>query len=173
MAENFTEIIELITSERFPIREKTRVLILMIDDLTPDEEFCAWLAELNVPVILAVKTRASADLIYAAHLCVAAFDATVGDFPAAEALRRGLINKVSASNKSLETEALALAERIAALAPLAIRADLRAVTQGFELPLGDALRLEMNLFTQLFATNDMREGTRAFLEKRKPRFTGE
>jgi enoyl-CoA hydratase/carnithine racemase len=90
---------------------------------------------------------------------------------AEEALRIGLINRISAE-EGLLTEAVSLAKEISNLAPLAIRACLNAVTRGLELPLADGLALETQLFSSLFATNDMREGTRAFLEKRRPVFTG-
>lgn len=90
---------------------------------------------------------------------------------AADALRLGLVNKV-VEPKDLLTEAKALAAEICELAPLAVRACLRAVVEGQELPLKEGLALETKLFAELFATEDMREGTRAFLEKRKPRFQG-
>ena len=72
----------------------------------------------------------------------------------------------------LLTEAESLAREISNLAPLAIRACLEAVTRGIELPLAEGLALEAQLFSSLFATNDAREGTRAFLEKRPPVFKG-
>ena len=48
----------------------------------------------------------------------------------------------------------------------------RAIHDGAALPLGAALKLEAKLFGAMFATADVREGTAAFLEKRKPAFTG-
>jgi len=90
---------------------------------------------------------------------------------AEEALEMGLVNRVVEPERLL-TEALSLANEIARLAPLAIRACLKAVTRGLELPLEEGLKLERELFSQLFATEDMREGTRAFLEKREPTFKG-
>jgi enoyl-CoA hydratase len=90
---------------------------------------------------------------------------------AEEALQIGLINRVVAGGELL-AEAEALAVEIARLAPLAIRACLKAVTRGADLPLAEGLALEAKLFAALFATEDMREGTRAFLEKRAPVFNG-
>ncbi|MBV9960314.1 MAG: enoyl-CoA hydratase/isomerase family protein [Acidobacteria bacterium] len=90
---------------------------------------------------------------------------------APEALRFGLVNRITEGARLLD-EALALAREIAMLAPLAIRACLAAVTRGLSLPLDEGLALEAELFSQLFATADVREGTRAFLEKRAPVFRG-
>jgi enoyl-CoA hydratase len=89
-----------------------------------------------------------------------------------EALRIGLVNRVVASNDLL-SEAETLAREIASLAPLAIRACLEAVTRGLSMPLEKGLELEAELFSRLFATDDRREGTRAFLEKRAPKFMGQ
>ena len=90
-----------------------------------------------------------------------------------EAQRLGLVNRVVAPELLLaEAEALARAI-IETSAPLAVRACLEAVTRGARLPLDEALELEAELFARLFATEDVREGTRAFLEKRKPRFKGQ
>lgn len=89
-----------------------------------------------------------------------------------EALRIGLVNRITPALGFLE-EAQRLADEIAKLAPLAIRACLQAVTKGTELPLSEGLAMEAQLFASLFATSDMREGTRAFLEKRPPVFKGE
>jgi enoyl-CoA hydratase len=89
-----------------------------------------------------------------------------------EALRLGLVNRVTAPDKLL-AEAESLARTISdTAAPLAVRACLEAVTRGSRLPFDEALKLEAELFSRLFATEDVREGTRAFLEKRKPHFKG-
>lgn len=88
-----------------------------------------------------------------------------------EARRFGLINEI-AESELLLNRAEDLAMQIAQLAPLAIRACLQAVTKGLELPLKEGLALETELFAKLFASRDMREGTRAFLEKRRPVFNG-
>jgi enoyl-CoA hydratase len=90
---------------------------------------------------------------------------------AEEALRAGLVNRIAQPGE-LQSETEKLAREIATLAPLAIRACLVAVTRGQDLPLAEGLALEADLFSRLFATSDMREGTRAFLEKRAPVFKG-
>jgi enoyl-CoA hydratase len=95
------------------------------------------------------------------------------ELSAEEALRLGLVNRVVEPAR-LTPEAEALAQAIADhAAPLAARACLHAVTRGARLPLDQALRLEAELFAELFASEDVREGTRAFLEKRKPAFKGQ
>lgn len=91
---------------------------------------------------------------------------------AEEAQRLGLVNRVVAPER-LDVEAEALAQSVIDhAAPLAARACLQAVTRGARLPLDEALRLEAELFAGLFASADVREGTRAFLEKRRPDFKG-
>ncbi|HEV7473060.1 MAG TPA: enoyl-CoA hydratase/isomerase family protein [Pyrinomonadaceae bacterium] len=90
---------------------------------------------------------------------------------AEEALGFGLINHIALAGELIE-QAEALALEIAALAPLAIRACLEAVVRGNELPIEEGLALETKLFASLFATDDVREGTSAFLEKRTPVFKG-
>jgi enoyl-CoA hydratase len=90
---------------------------------------------------------------------------------AAEALGVGLVNRVVPAGELLN-EAQALAREIAQLAPLAIRACLEAVIRGTQLPLEEGMALEAKLFAGLFATEDVREGTSAFLEKRSPVFKG-
>ena len=91
---------------------------------------------------------------------------------ATDAERLGLVNRV-VDVASLLTEAKSIAQDISGLAPLAIRACLESVRVGLELPLDEGLAVEARLFAGLFETADMREGTRAFLEKRKPVFRGE
>lgn len=91
--------------------------------------------------------------------------------PAAEALEFGLVNSVVPVPELFE-QAQALAQQISQLAPLAIRACLEAVTRGSQLALDEGLALEAKLFARLFATEDVREGTAAFLEKRAPVFKG-
>lgn len=93
------------------------------------------------------------------------------ELSAADAERLGLINRTVEAS-SLMAEATQLANDIAKLAPLAIRACLESVRRGSELPLEEGLAVEAELFARLFETDDMREGTRAFLEKRAPVFQG-
>jgi len=88
-----------------------------------------------------------------------------------EALRIGLVNRVVPA-ASLQSEARAIASELAAKAPVAIRYILEAVNRGLEAPADTAQLLEAILFGLIASTSDMREGTRAFLEKRKPTFTG-
>jgi enoyl-CoA hydratase len=94
-----------------------------------------------------------------------------GMIDAAEAYRIGLVNRVVPADKLL-AEAETLLRTILENGPLAIRACLEAVDAGLETSLDQALLLEANYFGLLSATEDMREGTKAFLEKRKPLFKG-
>jgi enoyl-CoA hydratase len=91
--------------------------------------------------------------------------------PAAEALGIGLVERVVPATEVLPT-ALDLARTLAAKAPVALRYAKEAVVKGLELPLADGLRLEGDLSTLLRTTEDRVEGARAFLEKRRPRWTG-
>ena len=90
---------------------------------------------------------------------------------AEEALRIGLVNRVVPAAELL-TEARALAQTLAAKAPIAVRYILEAVAGGLEMSFADAQDYEATLFGLIATTDDMREGTRAFLEKRKPTFQG-
>jgi enoyl-CoA hydratase len=89
---------------------------------------------------------------------------------AAEALRIGLVQKVVPPEELL-SEAKRVASLIAARAPLSITACKRAVNGGAHLSIDDALELEAGEFGALIETHDFREGTSAFLEKRKPAWT--
>ncbi len=91
--------------------------------------------------------------------------------PAAEALRLGLVERV-VPVAELMPAALDLAGTIAGKAPVALRYAKEAVVGGLALPLADGLRLENDLATLLRTTEDRVEGARAFVEKRKPNWSG-
>ena len=90
---------------------------------------------------------------------------------AEEALQAGLVSRVVPPDQLLPT-CRKLASRIAAQAPLAVRYCFEAVNRGYDLPLRSGLALETALFALASGTEDMKEGTRAFMEKRKARFKG-
>lgn len=90
---------------------------------------------------------------------------------AAEAYRIGLVNKVVPASE-LMGAAHEMMKTILANAPLAVALCIEAVDRGLEMSLDEGLILEANHFAILAATDDMREGTKAFLEKRAPAFRG-
>jgi len=90
---------------------------------------------------------------------------------AAEALRIGLVQRVVPFDE-LQAEAQRIAGLIASKAPLAVGAAKRAVAAAGSLSLDDGLALEAQLFGRAVMTDDFREGSKAFLEKRKPDFRG-
>jgi len=91
--------------------------------------------------------------------------------PADEAQRIGLINRVVPDGTAL-AEARRVAERIAANAPLSVRAIKRSVQETEGKPEEEALRIEMEIGSPVFRSEDAREGTRAFAEKRQPDYSG-
>jgi enoyl-CoA hydratase len=86
-----------------------------------------------------------------------------------EALRIGLCEEVAAPDALLE-RARELLETILANGPRAIAASLAAIRDGLSLPLDAALEVEARAFSALCGSDEMREGTTAFLEKREPKF---
>ena len=88
-----------------------------------------------------------------------------------EALRIGLVHRVVPA-ADLMTEARRLAAQLAQQAPVAMRFIINAVSKGFEMSFAEACQYEATLFGLVASTDDMREGTAAFLEKRKPVFKG-
>ncbi len=90
---------------------------------------------------------------------------------AQEAYRIGLVNKVIPQSELL-SESEKLLQTILSKGPYAISMIIEAVNEGLDKKLDAALNHEANLFGQTCATEDMHEGTTAFLEKRKPDFTG-
>jgi len=90
---------------------------------------------------------------------------------AEEALRIGLVNHIY-EPVELISAAEAMAKKIIANGPLAVKFTMEAIERGVEMPLEEGLFLEATLFGVACATEDMREGTKAFLEKRPPAFKG-
>jgi enoyl-CoA hydratase/carnithine racemase len=91
---------------------------------------------------------------------------------AVEALAMGLIAALSPPQRLLP-DALALAERVARNAPIALRQAKRAIDGALALPLDEGLTLEHQLYQACLGTRDRQEALRAFAEKRHPQFTGE
>ena len=90
---------------------------------------------------------------------------------AEQALSFGLVMKVVPKERLME-EANAFAAKLAALPRLALQASKASINKGLEIDLASGLELEARNFGTLATTHDLQEGTRAFLEKRKPSFTG-
>ncbi len=90
---------------------------------------------------------------------------------AQEMAAHGLVNRVVQRGEHL-TEALKLAKTVAAQAPIAVRLAKEAVKAAYETSLEEGLEIERKNFYLLFATEDMREGMQAFIEKRKAEFKG-
>jgi enoyl-CoA hydratase len=90
---------------------------------------------------------------------------------AQEAWSLGLVTRVCPAAGLME-ETLAFARELASKAPVAVRYAMHAISHGLEMPRAQGFELEATLFGLMAATADMKEGTRAFLEKRKPAFRG-
>lgn len=83
----------------------------------------------------------------------------------------GIVNRVVPAAE-LEAQTMAIAQQLAGAAPLALRGTLDCVNYGGECGIEEGLEYEAAQFGLMFSTQDMREGTAAFLERRKPAFTG-
>ena len=92
-------------------------------------------------------------------------------FGAAEAFSMGVISEIAPTGQAL-TRALEIAREIAAMPPISVMQIKEIVNAGLNAPLDTALMLERKAFQLQFATGDQKEGMRAFLEKRKPKFEG-
>ena len=90
---------------------------------------------------------------------------------AVEALEFGLVNRVVEVERYLD-EAIKLAEEVAGRAPLAVQAAKKMINEAYEVALTDGLSDERREFYNLFATEDQKEGMRAFIEKRPPQWKG-
>jgi enoyl-CoA hydratase len=90
---------------------------------------------------------------------------------AQRAFALGVVNRVVAADR-LDEEVAAIADQLAASAPIALAGILDAVLTGGECALDQGLDYEAQTFATCFATEDMREGTKAFLERRKASFSG-
>lgn len=90
---------------------------------------------------------------------------------AARARELGIVNRVVPADE-LEAQTMAVAQQLASAAPLALRGTLDCVNHGGECAIEEGLEYEAAQFGLMFSTQDMREGTSAFLERRKPTFAG-
>ncbi len=93
-------------------------------------------------------------------------------FNAAEAQQWGLVNSVYPSNEALQQAVIAVAQSIAANAPLAVRQARQSIHRGLQMSLSDAMAFEVEAYNRLVSTADRQEGVLAFNEKRSPEFTG-
>ena len=90
---------------------------------------------------------------------------------AREALSAGLVSRV-VPKENFYDEALRIAQELAKKPPLALRLAKESVLKAHEMSLSDGLEYERKLFYMLFATEDQKEGMKAFIEKRRPEFKG-
>jgi enoyl-CoA hydratase len=90
---------------------------------------------------------------------------------AAEAERANLVARV-VPLASLMDEAMKMAETIASMSLPSVMIAKEAILRSFEVPLAEGIRFERRVFHSLFATEDQKEGMKAFVEKRKPDFKG-
>ena len=95
---------------------------------------------------------------------------TAEKFPVQRALELGLINEIVEEEELLD-KAYSWAHRITANAPLAVQATKESVMRGLALPLKEAYRLEAELSKRVFQTEDAKEGPKAFVEKRAPKWS--
>ncbi|GMO56804.1 MAG: enoyl-CoA hydratase-related protein [Treponemataceae bacterium] len=92
---------------------------------------------------------------------------TTNKIKASEALSLGLVSAVFATEEELLAEAMKLAERIAAQAPIAVRAAKRAANEGYETDIDSGIKIEAEVFSGCFESADQKEAMSAFMEKRE------
>jgi enoyl-CoA hydratase/carnithine racemase len=92
-------------------------------------------------------------------------------FSAADALAMGVISELAPSGRALSV-AIDIAKEIATMPPISVMQIKEIINAGLNAPLDAALTLERKAFQLQFATRDQKEGMRAFIEKRKPKFEG-
>lgn len=90
---------------------------------------------------------------------------------AREAKSIGLVERIAPKGESL-IEAKSLANRVLTRGPIAVSNAKKAISEGINMTLEDGLKREADLFIEIFKTKDMKEGIKAFMEKRKPIFSG-
>jgi enoyl-CoA hydratase len=91
---------------------------------------------------------------------------------AQEAFRLGLIEKVVPAGRRIEAS-LEFVAKVLEKGPLAVKAAKKVMNRGRDLGLSQGLELESDLWANLTATEDMKEGARAFIEKRRPQYKGQ
>jgi enoyl-CoA hydratase len=89
-----------------------------------------------------------------------------------EALRMGLVVRTFASKEEMMTEARKTLKSISMNSPYAVSIAKKVMNEGIDLTIAEGLQLEKRQFSGIFSSEDMREGTRAFMEKRAPSFKG-
>jgi enoyl-CoA hydratase len=94
-----------------------------------------------------------------------------GQINAQRAYEIGLVNKVVAKASLIE-EAEKMARKFTTLPGFALKMAKNAMNFGYDMPLEGGVKLELSCISQCFSTGDQKEGMKAFLEKRKPNFTG-
>lgn len=144
------------------------VLAIMCDIRLASKKARFSLAEINMGII--GGTQAISRLVPLGKAKELVFAGEMID--ANEALRIGLVDRVVPAEQVME-QATELARKIAGKAPLATYLAKRAINEGLDLPLPEAMELETGFLRELWATEDKNEAVRAFLEKRTPNFRGE
>lgn len=142
-------------------------LALVCDIRVAAEQASFSLGEINMGILGATQYVARF-----AHYGTACKLVYTGDpIGAAEALRVGIVDEIVPGDKLLE-RSMELAKKIASKSPPALRAAKRCMVKAQEAGLEDGLRFEERILAELWGTDDKNEAVKAFLEKRKPRFSG-